>query len=191
MESNVFLRGGWGRVLVVLAVLGSEACALPTRPSHSFEHGISAAEVAATGRAADIVATATMEDVRYESYPDMMDGTIVWKVLRCHAGRCSVGAQLKTRFSGAFSTSGEFCALQYGCLKRDSLKNYVGDRFLVAFTRASYVAQVGAREGIPRDGYFSLNRGYYLLKGDALYSNDRHRLVDASYEAATTLLTKE
>jgi len=175
----------------VLAVLGSAACSQSTRPSRSFDGAISAEEVVASARPADTIATASLEDVRYEKYADTMDGTMVWRIAQCHAGACVVGAQLKTRFSAPFSTSGEFCAAREGCLKRDSLASYRGEMFLTTFTRAPYLGQVAARRGVPLEGYSSLNRGYYLIYRGTLFHNDRHRLVDAGYEEVTRLLKQE
>lgn len=188
MELHASMRRTWSQGLILLAVLGGVACSQPTRPSPSVEHGISAEEVAAAARSADIVAIAELKDVHYEKYPDTMDGTMVWRVAQCHVGECVVGATIKTRFSAPFSTSGEFCALRDGCLKRDSLDSYRGEMFLTTFTRAPYLKQVAARRGSPQEGYSSLNRGYYLIREGSLYHNDLHRLVDADYEDVVRLL---
>ncbi|SKA14587.1 hypothetical protein [Novilysobacter spongiicola] len=191
MELHASMRRTLSQALLVAVVVGVVACSQSTRPSPPVEHGISGEEVAAAARSADIIATAELVDVRYDKYSDTMDGTMVWRVVRCHVGECIVGAQIKTRFSVPFSTSGEFCALRDGCLKRDSLRGYRGDKFLATFTRAPYLKQVAARQGTPLEGYFSLNRGYYLIREDALYHNDLHRLVDANYEDVIRLLTEE
>lgn len=175
----------------MLAVLGSAACSQPTRPFQPFDGSISAEEVVSSARPADIIATATLEDVRYEKYADTMDGTMVWSIAHCHAGACVVGARVKTRFSAPFSTSGEFCAAGEGCLKRDSLASYRGEMFLTTFTHAPYLGQVAARRGVSLEGYSSLNRGYYLIHQGTLFRNDRHRLVDAGYEEVTRLLKQE
>lgn len=181
----------WSQAFIFLAVLGGVACSQPTRPSPPVEQGISAEEVAAAARSANIIAIAELEDVRYEKYPDTMDGTMVWRVVHCHVGECAIGAHLKTRFSAPFSTSGEFCAMKDGCLKRESLDSYRGEMFLATFTRAPYLEQVAARRGTPQEGYFSLNRGYYLIREGSLYHNDLHRLVDADYEDVMRLLSEK
>ncbi|MEN1955961.1 hypothetical protein WCE34_07010 [Luteimonas sp. MJ204] len=189
MKSHTPARRICSQVFLVLVALGSAACS--ARSDRLTDTGISAEEVASSAQTADIVANAILEDVRYENYPDTMDGTMVWRVTRCHAGTCVAGEQLKTRFSGPFSTSGEFCDLRNGCLKRKSLESYRGEIFLVTLTRAPYLHQVAARQGTPQEGYLSLNRGYYLISQGALYHNDKHRLIDARYEEVRSLLTGE
>lgn len=191
MEPHTSVPRICSQTLLVLVALGGVACSQLERPDRPSARGVSAEEVASSAQTADIVAAATLEDVRYEKYPDSMDGTLVWRVTHCHAGPCVVGEQLRTRFGSPFSTSGEFCALRKGCLKRNSLESYRGETFLATFTRAPYVQQVSARDGVPQEGYLSLNRGYYLINGGALYHNDKHRMINASYEEVTNLLNEE
>ena len=135
MKSHTPARRICSQVFLMLVALGSVACS--ARSDRLTVTGISAEEVASSAQTADIVATAIMEDVRYENYPDTMDGTMVWRVTRCHAGTCVAGEQLKTRFSGPFSTSGEFCDLRNGCLKRKSLESYTSGYLRFVWTLAA------------------------------------------------------
>jgi hypothetical protein len=192
MDLSVRKRRNHIQSLLILAALGTAGCAQPpVRTNHSFFHGLSADEIADIAHTADIVATARLESFRLAKYPDTMSGTIEWSITRCHAGPCAEGASLKTRFGDLFSTSGEFCAAREGCLERDSLQSYEGELFLVTFARRPYLEQVAGRQGTPQEGYFSLNRGYYLIKGNTLYHNDSHLLINANYGETVNLLSEK
>lgn len=191
METKSLVSRRLHRTLLAVVFLVATACTQTPRLPEPRPLDVTADEIAASARTADVVADATLEEVRPEQLSDAMEATLVWTVTRCHVGSCDSGMQFKTRFSLPSSTNGAFCSSRHGCVERNTLESFRGERFLVTFSREPYVAQVEARQGVPLEGLFSLNRGFYLIQGGRLYRNDRHRLVDADYQEVMRLITKE
>lgn len=142
---------------------------------------VSARDVATLAGSADVVADARLEQVGAASRADAMDGVLVWVIERCHIGECKAGERITTPYAAPFSTSGVFCSHAAGCVERLSLQAYVGERFFITLSKQAYDEQVGALSGTPQAGASSLNRGFYLIEGGRLYSNNQHRVIDASY----------
>lgn len=191
METNPLVRRHSSRLILATVFLVATACTQTARLPEPSPLDINAHEIAASAREADVVADATLKEVRSEQLSDAMEGTMVWTVTRCHMGSCDAGMQFRTRFGLASSTSGAFCSSRHGCVERDTLESFRGDRFLVTFSREPYAAQTEARKGVPLEDHFSLNRGFYLIQGGRLYRNDPHRLVDADYQEVMRLITKD
>lgn len=169
----------WVAAAAIAVLLTS--CARLTDIAAPAAGDVSARDVAALAAGADMVADARLEQISAASRADGMDGALVWTIERCHVGECKAGTRVTTPYTLPFSTSGVFCSYAAGCVDRPSLEAYIGERFLITLSKEAYEEQVGALSGTPQSGASSLNRGFYLIEGGRLYSNNRHRAIDASY----------
>jgi len=187
------MHGKVGRSLAIAACLVvSVACKPVTVLDAPIYNGqiTSAADVVTYARRGDSTATAVLQSVTRETKSDNMDGSLFWTVSQCHAGECTVGERIETRYKAPFSLSGEFCRVPNQCMRRAALADYVGESFLVGFYRDAYVQQVDGVGGKPLPQVSSLNGGYYLINGGHLYNNDPHWQVDAGYQEVLQLISK-
>lgn len=175
-------------VVILMGTSSLAGCAGSHVPVTSGESaGLPSSEFTELMARADAVVDARLVAASADPGPDHMDGTLEWEVLATHRGPVAPGSRVITRYKAPFSTSGKFCTIRMKCVDRSALQDYRGERFFVTLSRQAYVQQSGSSKGVPTVGAYSLTYGYYLIRGDELYTNDLHRPPSFGYSQARAL----